>query len=76
MVQVGPKLGPKIIENRSRGLLKSDHIFDWLWGRVLLPFGANLVPTWPPEASQYRPKLAPKSIKKSIKILTQIFFDF
>ena len=39
-------------------------------------FGANLAPTWPPEPSQNRPKLVPKCIKKSIKILTEIFFHF
>ena len=76
LAQVGPKLGPKIIENRSGGLPKSDHIFDWLWGRVLLPFGANLGPTWPPKPSQNRPKLAPKSIKICIKMLTTFFLEF
>ena len=76
LAQVGPKLGPKIIKNRSGGLPKSDHIFDWLWGRVLLPFGANLGPTWPPKPSQNRPKLAPKSIKICIKMLTTFFLDF
>ena len=71
-----PSWDPKFIKNWSGGLPKSDHFFHWLWGRVLLPFGANLAPTWPPEPDQNRPKLAPKSIKKSIKIQTQIFFHF
>ena len=58
-----PSWDQKFIKNWSGGLPKSDHFFDWLWGRVLLPFGANLGPTWPPKPSQNRPKLAPKSIK-------------
>ena len=71
-----PSWDQKFFKNWSGGLPKSDHFFDWLWGRVLLPFGATLVPTWPPKPSQKRPKLVPKSIKKSIKLLTQIFFHF
>ena len=40
-----PQVGPK---NRQKSILrpsKSDHFFDDLLGGVLMPFGANLVPT-------------------------------
>ena len=59
-------MGTKIHPNRSGGLPKSDHFFDCLWVRVLLPLGPNLVPTWPPKPSQNRSKLRGKLIKKSI----------
>ena len=62
----GASWEPKSTQNRSGGLPKSDHFFDCLWGRVLLPLGPNLAPTWPPKPSQNRAKLAPRSIKKSI----------
>ena len=61
-----PSWDQKFIKNWSGGLPKSDHFFDCLWGRVLLPLGPNLAPTWPPKPSQNRAKLAPRSIKKSI----------
>ena len=57
---------PKSTKSRSGGLPKSDHFFDWFWGRVLVAFGPNLAPTWPPKPSQNPAKLAPRSIKKSI----------
>ena len=44
---------------------------DWLRGRVLVPFGTNLGPTWPPKPSQNQSNLVPKSIKKGIKMLTK-----
>ena len=71
-----PSWDQKFIKNWSGGLPKSDHFFDWLWGRVLLPFGPNLVPTWPPKPSPNRPKLAPRSIKNWIKMPTNFLFDF
>ena len=71
-----PTWEPKSTQNRSGGFPKSDHFFDCFWDRVLVPFGPNLGPTWPPKPSQNRAKLAPRSIKKSIKLLTQIFFHF
>ena len=74
--KLDPSWDQKPLRILSGGLLKSDHIFDWLWGRVLLPFGANLGPTWPPKPSQNRPKLASKSIKICIKMLTTFFLDF
>ena len=54
-----PQVGPK---NRQKSILrpsKSDHFFDDLLGGVLMPFGANLAPTWSPKPSQNRPKLGP-----------------
>ena len=60
--QVGPKINQKLIKIRAGGLPKSSRFFNWFWGRVLMPFGANMVPTWPPKASQNRRKLVPKSI--------------
>ena len=71
-----PRWDQKFIKNWSGGLPKSDHFFDWLWGRVLLPFGPNLAPTWPPKPSPNRPKLAPRSIKNWIKMPTNFLFDF
>ena len=62
----GASWEPKSTQNRSGGLPKSDHFFDCLWGRVLLPLGPNLAPTWPPKPSQNRSKLRGKLIKKSI----------
>ena len=68
---------PKSTKNRSGGLPKSDYFFDWFCGRVLVAFGPNLAPTWPPKPSQNRPKLVPKSIKNWIKMLTNFFLlDF
>ena len=61
-----PSWDQKFIKYWSGGLPKSDHFFDCLWGRVLLPLGPNLAPTWPPKPSQNGAKLAPRSIKKSI----------
>ena len=52
---------PKSTKNRSGGLPKSNSFFDWFWGRVLVAFGSNLAPTWPPKPSQIRRKLAPPS---------------
>ena len=54
-----PQVGP---QNRQKSILrpsKSDHFFDDLLGGVLMPFGANLAPTWSPKPSQNRPKLGP-----------------
>ena len=75
-LQVAPKIHQKLIKIRSGGIPKSDNFFDWLCGRVLVPFGANLVPTWPPKPSPNRPKLLPKSIKKGIKMLTKFLLHF
>ena len=72
----GASWEPKSIQNRSGGLPKSDHFFDCLWGRVLLPLGPNLAPTWPPKPSPNPAKLAPRSIKKWIKMPTHFLFDF
>ena len=66
----------KSTQNCSGGLPKSDHFFDWFWGRVLVAFGPNLVPTWPPKPPQNRPKLVPRSIKNWIKMLTIFLLDF
>ena len=71
-----PTWEPKYTPNRSGGLPKSDHFFDCLWARVLLPLGPNLAPTWPPKPSQNRSKLVPKSIKKEIKMLTKFWLHF
>ena len=38
----------KIMTNRSGGSPKSDHSFESMSGRVLLKFGPNWGPTWPP----------------------------
>ena len=66
----------KLIRIRSGGVPKSSRFFDWFWGRVLMPFGANMVPTWPPKTCQNQPKLVPKSIKKKIKMLTIFLLQF
>ena len=55
---------------------KDDNFFDWLCGRVLVPFGTNLDPTWPPKSSQNRSELVPKSIKKVIKTPTKFLIHF
>ena len=54
-----PQVGPK---NRQKSILrpsKRDHFFDDLLGGVLMPFCANLAPTWRPKPSQNRAKLGP-----------------
>ena len=40
--KLDPSWDQKPLRILSGGLLKSDHIFDWLWGRVC----CHLVPTW------------------------------
>ena len=56
LAQVGPKLGPEIIKNRSGGLPKSDHIFDWLWGQgfvaIWCQLGSNLAAKTLPKSTQ------------------------
>ena len=71
-----PTWEPKSTPNPSGSLPKSDHFFDCLWVRVLLPLGPNLAPTWPPKPSPNPAKLAPRSIKKWIKMPTDFLFDF
>jgi hypothetical protein len=54
-----PQVGP---QNRQKSILrpsKRENLFDRLLGGVLMPFGANLAPTWSPKPSQNRPKLGP-----------------
>ena len=70
------KLEPKSIQNRSEGLPKSSTIFNWFWGLVLVAFGPDLAPNWPPKPSQDRPKFVPKSSKNYIKMLTKCLLDF
>ena len=74
--QDGPKIHQKFIKNRAGSLPKNDNFFEWLCGRVLVPCGTNLDPTWPPKPSQNRSKLVPKSIKKEIKMLTKFLRYF
>ena len=64
---LGAKLGSKIDKNLSGGFPKSCNSFDWLWGVVLVPFGASLAPAWPPKPSQDRPKLLQKLIKNCLR---------
>ena len=52
-----PNLAPKSGKIGSKSDPKGDHFFDWLCGRVLVAFGTNLGPTWPPKLSPNRPKL-------------------
>ena len=42
----------------------------------LVPSWLNLAPTWPAKSSQNPPKLVPKSIKKGIKLPTNLWLDF
>ena len=51
---------PKSGKIGSKSDPKGDHFFDRLCGRVLVPFGTNFGPTWPPKPSQNRSKLVPK----------------
>ena len=67
---------PKSGKIGSKSDPKGDHFFDWLCGRVLVPFGTNLGPTWPSKSSQNRSKLVPKSIKKEIKMLIIFLLHF
>ena len=67
---------PKSGKIGSKSDLKGHHFFDWLCGRVLVPFGTNLGPTWPPKPSQNRFKLVSKSIKKGIQMLTKFLLHF
>ena len=67
-----PRWKLKSIQNGSGGFPKSINFLDWLWGRVSVAFGPNLVPTWSPKPSQNRAKLVAKFIKNCIKMLTKI----
>ena len=73
--QEAPKIHQKFIKIRSGGLPESNRFFDRFWDHVLMPFGSNIAPTWSPKASQNRPKMLPKSIKKEIKMLTKFFLE-
>jgi hypothetical protein len=42
----------------------------------LAPTWLNLAPTWPAKSSQNPPKLVPESIKKGIKLPTNLWLDF
>ena len=42
----------------------------------LVPSWPNLAPTWPAKSSQNPPKLVPESIKKAIKLPTNLWLDF
>ena len=71
-----PTWEPKSTKNRSSRLPKSDHFFDWFWGRVLVEFGPNLAPTWLPKPSQNRPKLVEKSIQNLANMVIIFLLDF
>ena len=53
--KLDPKIDKKLILSRSR----SDRFFHKWLGRVLVPIGANVAPTWRPKPLQNQPKLAP-----------------
>ena len=42
----------------------------------LVPSWPNLAPTWPAKSSPNPPKLVPESIKKAIKLPTNLWLDF
>ena len=68
------KLEPRSTQNRSGGLPKSRTFFDGFWGQMLVAFGPNFGPTWPPKPSQrfepdwFQNQQKSDIYKKSVKV--------
>ena len=67
--QVGSKIDPEVFQ-------KSINFVRWLGGRVLVPSGANLDPTWRPKPFQNRAKLVQKTIRNWINMVIIFLLDF